>query len=131
MLKEFQEFLARGNVIDLAVAVVLGTAFNQIVNSLVADIFTPIIGMILGGINFTGLAITVGSAELTYGNFIQSVINFLLVAIAMFLIVKAYNRFRRKEEVKEEIAEQVEPSQEVVLLTQIRDALTAGSPPRD
>jgi large conductance mechanosensitive channel len=130
MLKEFREFLARGNVVDLAVAVVIGAAFNQIVNSLVKDIFTPLIGVAMGGLDFVkNLAFTVGSATIKYGEFIQAIINFLITAFAMFLIVKVYNRFRRKEDKKEEVKKEVEPSQEVVLLTQIRDALVTRTPP--
>jgi large conductance mechanosensitive channel len=126
MLKEFRDFLSRGNVVDLAVAVIIGAAFNEIVNSLVADIFTPLIGMIMGGVNFSGLAIQVGNASITYGNFIQAIIDFLLTAFAVFMFVKAYNRFRRKEEKKEEV---VEDTREVVLLTQIRDLLENGRAP--
>jgi large conductance mechanosensitive channel len=122
MLKEFRDFLNRGNVMDLAVAVVIGTAFLRIVNSLVEDIITPLIGIIMGGVNFSELAIQIGNAVLTYGNFIQAVIDFLLTAFAVFMLVKAYNRFRRKEERKEEI-ETPTDSKEVVLLTQIRDLL--------
>ena len=75
MLKEFREFISRGNVIDLAVAVVIGVAFTAIVTSLVTDIITPILGIVIGGVNFSGLAITVGEAAITYGNFIQAIIN--------------------------------------------------------
>jgi large conductance mechanosensitive channel len=121
MLREFREFLNRGNVIDLAVAVVIGAAFTQIINSLVTDIFTPIIGMIIGGIDFGGMAFQVGNAMLTYGNFLQALINFLLTAWAMFLIVQAYNRFRRKEEQTEAAVDQ-----NVVLLTEIRDLLATN-----
>lgn len=124
MWKAFKEFLNRGNVMDLAVAVVIGAAFTQVVNSLVNDIFTPIIGMLLGGLDFVkNLSITVGSATIKYGAFIQAIINFIIVAFAMFLIVQAYNRFKKKEEKKEEVKKEEQPSQEVVLLTQIRDSL--------
>src|SRR5512146_285131 len=124
MWQAFKEFLNRGNVMDLAVAVVIGTAFSQIVNSLVGDVITPVIGVLLGGINFIqNLSVTIGGATIKYGAFIQSIINFLIVAFAMFLIVQAYNRFKRKEDKKDEVKKQVEPSQEVVLLTQIRDIM--------
>lgn len=126
MWKEFREFISRGNVIDLAVAVAVGGAFNKIVTSLVNDIITPILGIFLGQINFSALAIQIGKATIQYGSFIQTVINFLLTAFAMFLIVQTYNRFKRKEEKIEEIKKLVEPSQEVLLLMQIRDALTDG-----
>lgn len=118
MLKEFRDFLNRGNVMDLAVAVVLGTAFTAIVNSFVNDLIMPLIGIIIGGVDFTSLAVTVGNAQLTYGNFIQAVINFLLVAFAMFLIVKMYNRFRKKEE-----AQPAATPEDVLLLREIRDLL--------
>lgn len=124
MLKEFRDFINRGNVIDLAVAVVLGTAFNQIVTSFVADILTPLIGIILGGINLGGLSVTIGQAQLNYGNVIQATINFLLTALALFLIVKAYNRFRAKEEEKP-----AEPAEDVLLLREIRDLLRQGRLP--
>jgi large conductance mechanosensitive channel len=128
MLKDFKEFLARGNVVDLAVAVVIGAAFSAIVNSMVADIFTPVIGALMGGLSFIeNLNLTIGNAVIAYGRFIQAIINFLITALALFLIVRVYNRFKRKEEKKEEVKEVVEPSQEIVLLTQIRDALTSGA----
>jgi large conductance mechanosensitive channel len=120
MLKEFRDFISKGNVIDLAVAVILGLAFGAIINSLVADILMPVIGIVFGGIDFTRLAIQVGNEEITYGNFIQSVINFLLIAIALFLILRSYNRFRRQE--KEEPAP-AEPPEDIKLLTEIRDLL--------
>lgn len=124
MLKEFREFIARGNVLDLAVAVVLGAAFNQIVTSLVDNIIMPLVGIVLGGIDFSSLSVTVGSAVLQYGLFIQAIINFILVAFALFLIVKAYNRLRRKQ--VEEPEEKEELPQDVVLLTEIRDLLRDG-----
>lgn len=124
MIKEFREFLNRGNVMDLAVAVVLGGAFTLVVNSLVNDIITPIIGVLLGGVNFLeSMSFTFGGATIRYGAFIQAIINFMIVAFAVFLIIKVYNRFKRKEEKKEEVKQQVQPSQEVVLLTQIRDLM--------
>lgn len=122
MLQEFREFISRGNVLDLAVAVVLGAAFNQIVTALVDNIIMPLVGIVLGGIDFSGLAITVGSAVLQYGLFIQAIINFILVAFALFLIIKAYNRLRRKQVEEPE----AELPQDVVLLTEIRDLLRDG-----
>ena len=94
-LAEFKEFINRGSVMDLAVGVVVGGAFTAIVNSLVSDIITPAIGLILGGIDFTSLSITVGSASLNYGNFIQNIINFLLTAFAVFIFIKAFNKLQR------------------------------------
>lgn len=122
LLKEFRDFINRGNVIDLAVGIVIGAAFTAIVNSLVNDLIMPIIGIISGGIDFTGLALTMGNASITYGNFIQSVINFLIIAAAVFLLVRAINRMYQKK------ADPVEetpgpPSDEAVLLTEIRDLL--------
>lgn len=120
-IKEFKEFISRGNVIDLAVAVVIGGAFTKIVNSLVDDIIMPIIGVIIGGINFEHLMITVGTAEIKYGMFIQAVVNFLLIAFVIFSIIKAINTFNKKKEDAPE--EPAKPSEDIVLLTEIRDLL--------
>lgn len=121
MWKEFRDFINRGNVIDLAVAVILGGAFTAIVNSLVADIIMPIIGVLLGGVDFTALAITVGDANITYGNFIQAIINFLLIAFVVFLIVRSLNRMKKPAPP----AAPPGPTKEEVLLTEIRDLLRA------
>ena len=94
MLKEFKEFVMRGNVIDLAVAVIIGVAFGAIVTSLVNDILMPLIGLVLGGIDFSALAFQVGDAVIKYGAFIQAVINFLIIAFVVFLIVRASNRLK-------------------------------------
>ena len=127
MVKEFKEFIARGNVIDLAVGVIIGAAFGKIVTSLVNDILMPILGLILGGIDFTGLSITVGDAKIMYGNFIQSTIDFLIVAFCIFLMVKAVNKVMRKDEkdTTEENVEDIEEAvnDEVKLLEEIRDLL--------
>ena len=120
-IKEFKEFISRGNVIDLAVAVVIGGAFTKIVNSLVDDIIMPIIGVIIGGINFEHLMITVGTAEIKYGMFIQAIVNFLLIAFVIFSIIKAINTFNKKKEDAPE--EPAQPSEDIVLLTEIRDLL--------
>jgi large conductance mechanosensitive channel len=120
-VKEFRDFINRGNVIDLAVGLVIGAAFTAIVNSLVNDLIMPIIGIITGGIDFSGLAVTVGEAALAYGNFIQAVINFLIIAAVVFWLVKAVNRFRKKEEAKP--ADPAAPTTEEKLLTEIRDLL--------
>lgn len=120
-IKEFKEFISRGSVIDLAVAVVIGGAFTKIVNSLVDDIIMPIIGVIIGGINFEHLMITVGTAEIKYGMFIQAIVNFLLIALVIFSIIKSINQFKKKEEEKPEEPEK--PSEDIVLLTEIRDLL--------
>ncbi len=124
MIQEFREFIRRGNVIDLAVAVVMGAAFTSIVNSLVDDIIMPLIGVLLGGIDFSSLSFTVGNAEILYGNFIQAVINFFIIALVIFFIVRAVNKANEMafgEEEEEEVAEEV-PAEEQ-LLTEIRDLL--------
>lgn len=97
MLKEFKEFAMRGNVVDLAIAVVLGGAFGKIIASLVNDIVMPLIGVLLGGINFSELAFTVGEAVVKYGSFIQAVIDFVIIAFTIFLIVRAMNNMKKKE----------------------------------
>jgi large conductance mechanosensitive channel len=108
--------------------VVLGAAFTGIVNSLVGDIITPIIGIFLGGVDFIKtLSFTIGGSTIKYGAFIQSIINFLIVAFAMFLIIQGYNKLKSLREKKEEVKKQTQPSQEVVLLTQIRDILDHNS----
>jgi len=98
MLKEFKEFIARGNVMDLAVGIVVGGAFTSIVNSLVNDIIMPLVGILIGGVNFSQLSVTVGSAVFAYGNFIQQVINFLIIAFTVFLIVKAMNTMAKAQD---------------------------------
>jgi large conductance mechanosensitive channel len=99
MLKEFKEFAIRGNVMDLAVAVIIGGAFGLIVTSLVNDIIMPLIGLLMGGIDFSSLAIVFGGAEVRWGAFVQSIINFLIIAFVIFLIVRAMNRLKREEPV--------------------------------
>lgn len=142
IIKEFKEFIARGNVLDMAVGVIMGSAFTAIVTSLVEDIFTPIIGMITGGIDFAGLKYVVqipdvnelledgtpklvDGATLTYGNFIQNVITFLLTAICVFIIVKIVNNILKKKE--EKPAPPPEPTKEEVLLTQILEVMKANA----
>ncbi|WP_026829083.1 large-conductance mechanosensitive channel protein MscL [Exiguobacterium artemiae] len=120
MFKAFKEFAFRGNVIDLAVGVILGAAFSGIIKSLVNSIFMPLIGIIIGGIDVKGLSVEVGNANLLYGQFLQASIEFILIAFALFLFVKGINAFRRKEETTEEVAA---PTTEEKLLTEIRDAL--------
>ena len=95
MLKEFKDFAMRGNVLDLAVAVIIGGAFGKIITSLVNDVLMPLIGLAMGGINFSDLAITVGAAVIKYGTFIQSIIDFLIVAFVIFMIVRSMNRMKR------------------------------------
>lgn len=117
MLKEFKKFIARGNVIDLAVGVILGTAFGSIISSIVDDILMPLFGVILGGIDFTNLVIKVGDSEIKYGNFIQNVIDFLIIALCVFVIVKIINKLTHKQEPKPK------KDEKVILLEEIRDLL--------
>jgi large conductance mechanosensitive channel len=119
MLREFRDFALKGNVIDLAVAVVIGGAFGAIVTSLVNDIIMPIVGVLLGGVDFASLSIQVGDAMIMYGAFIQAIINFLIIAWVLFLIVKAANRMRQSQAPPEPAG----PTAEEKLLTEIRDLL--------
>ena len=118
---EFKAFIKRGNVMDLAVAVVIGAAFSKIVTSLVNDIIMPLVGIIIGGHDFTSLSITIGTASINYGTFIQNIIDFLIVAFCIFVVMKLVNKFLIRE--KKEEAKKEEPSEEVKLLTEIRDLL--------
>ena len=124
MIKEFKEFISKGNVLDLAIGVVIGSAFGKIVASLVDNIIMPLVGLICGGINFAGLHVRVKDAVIYYGAFIQSVVDFLIVAFCIFVFIKLINKLNRKK-AKEEVKE-VAPkkSDEVILLEQIRDELT-------
>jgi len=123
VIKEFKEFISRGNVIDLAVGVIIGGAFGKIVTSLVDDIIMPIIGIIIGGLDFSQLSVSVGEATIGYGSFIQNIVDFFIIALCIFLIIKLINSFRKKKETtKEELKEPV-PSREELLLTEIRDLL--------
>ena len=120
MLKEFKKFIARGNVLDLAVGVIVGGAFSSIVTSLVNNIFTPIIGLIVGGVDFSSLSITFRDTKIMYGAFIQSVIDFLIVAFCLFIVVKTVNKVTHKKE--EKTAKPVK-SEELKTLEEIRDLL--------
>ncbi len=119
-LKEFKDFISKGNVVDMAVGVIIGSAFSKIVTSLVNDIFTPLIGIIIGGIDFSSLTIKVGEAVINYGLFIQNIVDFLIVAVCIFLFVKLISKFNKKEEEKP-----VPPKKDdsVILLEEIRDLL--------
>ena len=121
MINEFKNFISRGNVVDMAVGVIIGGAFGKIVTSLVNDILMPLIGVIIGGHDFSSLAIKVNDASIAYGAFIQSVIDFLIVALCIFLMVKAFSKVKKKEEPKKE--EPKVDSDEVKLLKEIRDLL--------
>ena len=115
--KEFREFAVKGNVMDLAVGVIIGAAFGKIVASVVEDVVMPIIGSLMGGLNFSDLAIKVGSATLKYGKFLQTCLDFFIIAVAVFLLVKLINRIKREEE-----KPAAKPRQEE-LLEEIRDLL--------
>lgn len=119
---EFKEFISRGSVMDMAVGVIIGGAFTAIVNSLVNDILMPVIGVIIGGLDFSKLSVKVADATVSYGLFIQNIINFLLIALCVFILVRTINRFRRKE--KEAPAEPEAPAEDVLLLREIRDLLS-------
>ncbi len=121
-INEFKTFIKRGNVLDLAVGVIIGGAFGTIVSSLVDDILMPIVGVIIGGHDFSNLSITVGSAVIKYGSFIQNVIDFLIVAFCVFIFVKLINKFFIKEKIEEK-KEEPKKSDEVLLLEEIRDLL--------
>lgn len=124
-IEEFKAFAMKGNVIDLAVAVVIGAAFGKIVSSLVANIITPIIGLLMGGINFTGLTYTVGGAVVTYGVFIQSVVDFIIVALVIFMVVKGINHAQKlgQKDVPKAEEKSAEPAEDIKLLREIRDSL--------
>jgi len=131
LLSEFKEFAMRGNVVDLAVGIVIGAAFGKIVSSLVDGVIMPLVGVVVGGVNFSDLAIVLVEAEgeaaavtLNYGAFIQTIVDFTIVAFAIFIVIKLMNRMKRKQEAAPPAAP-AEPSEEVKLLTEIRDALRA------
>ena len=123
-LKEFKTFAMKGNVMDMAVGVIIGGAFGKIVSSLVDDVLMPVIGMLTGGIDFKDLALTVGDANIKYGNFLQNVIDFLIIAFSIFVMIKAINRLihKREEETKAPQAPPA-PSKEEQLLSEVRDIL--------
>ncbi len=127
-VSEFKAFAMKGNVVDLAVAVVIGAAFGKIVSSLVDNIVMPLLGVILGGIDFSGFSATVGDANITYGVFLQSVMDFIIIALVIFMVIKAINHaedlVKGKDEEPE--AKPKEPSEEVKLLREIRDELKRG-----
>ncbi len=122
-LKEFKDFATKGNVLDMAVGVVIGGAFSKIVTSLVDNVFMPLIGIIIGGHDFSSLTIKVKDANIYYGLFIQNVVDFLIVALCLFIVIKTINKMKdlkKKPEVKEEVPAK---SEEVILLEDIRDLL--------
>ncbi len=120
-IEEFKKFIARGNVMDLAVGVIIGGAFSSIVTSLVNNILTPILGLVLGGVDFSNLAIVFRDTKIEYGAFIQSIIDFLIVAVCIFVVIKFINKFTHLK--KKEEPPKPKKSEEVVLLEEIRDLL--------
>ena len=138
MLQEFKKFAMRGNVVDMAVGIIIGAAFGKIVSSLVSDIIMPPIGMIMGNVDFSQLFINIsggeyatlaaaqeaGAATINYGAFINTVLDFVIVAFAIFMVIRGMNNMKKKEE--EKPAEPAKPSEEVLLLQEIRDALKKG-----
>ena len=123
---EFKTFISKGNVIDLAVAVVIGNAFNAIVSSLVNDVIMPFVGLLIGGIDFSNIKVTLGDANIMFGAFIQNVVNFLIVAFTIFVVVKAFNKLQekaKKKEAKEEKKEEAKKAEDILLLEEIRDLL--------
>ena len=119
-LKEFREFAVKGNVVDLAVGVIIGAAFGKIVSSLVADIIMPLVGILIGGISYEDLVLEVGDAQVTYGKFVQNVLDFIIVAFVIFWMVKVINHFRRKQQEEPKAAP---PPRQEQLLEEIRDLL--------
>ena len=128
MIKEFKEFISRGNVVDMAVGDIMGSAFGKIVTSLVNDIIMPLVGVLIGGIDFTSLSFKIQDASVKYGSFIQNIVDFLIVAICIFIFVKIINKLNtidvlHKKKKEEATKEEVKKSDEVVLLEEIRDLL--------
>ena len=128
MIQEFKDFIAKGNVMDLAVGIIIGAAFTAIVTSLVEDLINPLIGLVVGGLDFSDLSFGVGEAQFMYGAFITAVINFLIIAFVVFLLVKAVNRIKASAYRDDDVAPEVDtgPS-ERDLLIDIRDALTGSA----
>ena len=142
MLKEFKEFAVKGNMLDMAVGIIIGAAFGTIIKSLVDDVIMPPIGMLMGGVDFKEMFLTLGdpsgapfstlaaaqeagAVTINYGLFINAVISFLIVAFSVFMVVRSFNKMKREEEVVEEAPAEPEPTTEEVLLTEIRDLLKA------
>ena len=124
-MTEFKEFIAKGNVMTMAVGIIIGGAFTAIINSVVADIISPIIGLILGGVDFSKLSFGVGDAQIMIGNLINAIITFLITAVVLFFIIKAFNKFDDMKKKEEEPAPEEEPEvpEDIQLLSEIRDLL--------
>lgn len=123
MWSEFKSFAMRGNIMDLAIGVVIGGAFGKIVTSLVEDIIMPLVGLLLGGLDFSGLAVTFGDAHIKYGSFIQTIVNFFIISFSIFIVIRTIGKLRRKKEAEEEAEEAEETDQQTEPLTEIRDLL--------
>lgn len=123
LIAEFKKFISKGNVLDLAVGVIIGSAFQKIVTSLVNDILMPFLGLITGGHDFTSLTLKFKDATINYGLFIQNVIDFLLMAFCIFIIVKIFNTLKSSIDKKEEVKEEIKKTNEEILLEEIRDLL--------
>ena len=122
MLKDFKEFIAKGNVLDLAVGIIIGAAFGSIVSSLVDNLIMPLIGLVMGGVDFSSLAITVGDAVIEYGLFLQNIVDFLIISFSIFIFIRLLNSGKKKQEdAEEEVVEEV--NEQTELLTEIRDLL--------
>lgn len=124
-MTEFKEFIAKGNVMTMAVGIIIGGAFTAIINSLVADVISPIIGLILGGTDFSAVCFGIGDAQIMLGNFINAIITFLITAVVLFFIIKAFNKFDDLKKKEEEPAPEEEPAvpEDIQLLSEIRDLL--------
>ena len=123
MIKEFRDFVLKGNVLDLAVAVIMGIAFGAIITSLVNDIIMPIVGVLMGGVDFSSLSVTVGDAVIAYGKFLQTIVNFILIALSLFLVIKSINTMQKRLTKEAPPAAPAPPPEDVVLLREIRDLL--------
>lgn len=126
-MKEFKEFISKGDVMSMAVGIIIGGAFTAIVTSVVEDIIGPLIGLVIGGLDFSNLSLGVGDAQIMFGNFIQAVINFLITALVLFLIIKSFNKMKEEadklKKKEEEEAAADDPAEEILLLREIRDSL--------
>lgn len=124
-LSSFKKFISRGNVVDMAVGVIIGGAFGKIVTSLVNDIVMPLIGILIGGLDFTSLEIVIGESKIAYGNFIQTIVDFLIIAFCIYIVIRLFEKFKKKEAAEEKVEEPAPAvkSDEALLLEEIRDLL--------
>ena len=122
-ISEFKEFAIKGNMLDLAIGVIIGGAFNTVVKSIVDDVIMPFVGILLGGKDFSQLSLKIGEAQIKYGMLIQNLVNFLIIAFCLFIVVKAINSLKRKKEVVEEKVEEAKKAEDIALLEEIRDSL--------